>query len=39
MGYSYQELAVMFGKPSADAARVSVSRALMRLADALRQSR
>jgi RNA polymerase sigma factor (sigma-70 family) len=39
MGYSYQELAVMFGKPTADAARVSVSRALMRLADALRHAR
>jgi DNA-directed RNA polymerase specialized sigma24 family protein len=39
MGYSYQELAVMFGKPSADAARVSVSRALVRLADVLRQTR
>jgi DNA-directed RNA polymerase specialized sigma24 family protein len=39
MGYSYQELAVMFGKPSPDAARISVSRALMKLAEVLRQSR
>jgi RNA polymerase sigma-70 factor, ECF subfamily len=38
MGYSYQELAVMFGKPAADAARVSVSRALMKLAEALRSN-
>ena len=39
MGYSYQELAVMLGKPSPDAARVSVSRALVKLADILRHVR
>jgi RNA polymerase sigma-70 factor (ECF subfamily) len=30
--YSYQELAVALGKPSADAARVAVTRAIVRLA-------
>lgn len=37
MGYSYAEVAVMLGKPSADAARVAVSRALVRLAEELRR--
>lgn len=32
IGYSYEELAVALGKPSADAARKSASRALLRLA-------
>jgi len=36
MGYSYAEIAVMMGRPSADAARVAVSRALLRLAEELR---
>jgi RNA polymerase sigma factor (sigma-70 family) len=36
MGYSYAEVAVMLRKPSADAARVAVSRALIRLAEQLR---
>ena len=36
MGYSYGELAVMLGKPSPDAARVAVSRALVRLAETMR---
>ena len=36
MGFSYGELAVMLGKPSPDAARVAVSRALVRLAEAMR---
>jgi len=36
MGFSYGELAAMFGKPSPDAARVAVSRALVRLAEAMR---
>jgi RNA polymerase sigma-70 factor (ECF subfamily) len=36
MGFSYQEIAVMFGKPSPDAARVAVSRALVRLAEVMR---
>jgi RNA polymerase sigma-70 factor (ECF subfamily) len=36
MGYSYAEIAVMMAKPSPDAARVAVSRALLRLAEVLR---
>jgi RNA polymerase sigma-70 factor (ECF subfamily) len=36
MGFSYGELAVMLGKPTPDAARVAVSRALVRLAEAMR---
>jgi RNA polymerase sigma-70 factor (ECF subfamily) len=36
MGYSYAELAVMLGKASPDAARVAVSRALVRLAEVMR---
>jgi RNA polymerase sigma-70 factor (ECF subfamily) len=39
MGFSYQEIAVMLGKPSPDAARVAVSRALVRLAGAMRNGR
>jgi RNA polymerase sigma factor (sigma-70 family) len=39
MGYSYDELAVMLGKPTSNAARVSVSRALVKLADAMRNVR
>jgi RNA polymerase sigma factor (sigma-70 family) len=39
MGYSYQELALMLGKPSPDAARVVVSRALVKLAEILRHVR
>jgi RNA polymerase sigma-70 factor (ECF subfamily) len=35
MGLSYQELAVVLGKPSPDAARVAVSRALLRLAEVM----
>jgi RNA polymerase sigma factor (sigma-70 family) len=37
MGFSFQELAVMMGKPSADAARVAVSRALVRLAEQMKR--
>ena len=33
MGYSYEELAVALGKPTADAARKAAQRALVRLAD------
>ena len=33
MGGSYQEVAQALGKPSADAARMAVSRALLRLAE------
>ncbi len=36
MGYSYEEMAVMLGKPTAEAARVAVSRALVRLAEVMR---
>lgn len=39
MGYSYEELAVMLGRPSAEAARIAVSRALVKLAEALRHGR
>lgn len=39
MGCSYQEIAEMLGKPTADAARVAVSRALVRLAEAMRHER
>jgi RNA polymerase sigma-70 factor (ECF subfamily) len=35
MGYRYEELALMLGSPSPDAVRVSVSRALLRLAKAM----
>lgn len=35
--YSYEELAVSLGKPSADAARMAVTRALKRLAAELRR--
>jgi RNA polymerase sigma-70 factor (ECF subfamily) len=38
MGYDYKELAVMLGKPTANAARVCVSRALLKLAAAMRSS-
>jgi len=36
LGYSYQEVADALGKPSADAARMAVSRALIRLAQEMR---
>ena len=36
LGYSYEELAQILGKPSADAARKAAQRALMRLAEELR---
>jgi DNA-directed RNA polymerase specialized sigma24 family protein len=34
--YSYAELAVVLNKPTADAARVAVTRAMKRLADGMR---
>jgi RNA polymerase sigma-70 factor, ECF subfamily len=34
---SYQDVAVALGKPSVDAARMAVSRALLRLADEMRR--
>jgi len=39
MDYSYEELAVMLGKSSPGAARVAVSRALVRLAEAMGRGR
>lgn len=36
--YSYEELAVALGKPTANAARVAVTRALRRLTDEMRQA-
>jgi hypothetical protein len=33
MQQSYQEIATLHGKPSADAARMAVSRAIVRLAE------
>jgi RNA polymerase sigma factor (sigma-70 family) len=39
MGYRYEELALMLGSPSANAARASVSRALVRLAKAMHSVR
>lgn len=39
LGYSYQELATLLGKPSPDAARVAVSRALVRLAERMGHGR
>ena len=36
MGYSYAEVAVMLGKPTAEAARQTVARALVRLAEEMR---
>lgn len=38
MGFSYAEVAVMLDKPSPDAARVAVARALVRLAEAMRNA-
>ena len=39
MGYSYAEIAVALSKPSANAARMSVTRALMRLAREIARGR
>ena len=38
LGLSYQELAEVIGRPSADAARMAVGRALVKLAAHLRPS-
>ena len=38
MGYSYDELAEMLGKPTADAARKVAQRALVRLAEEMRRA-
>jgi RNA polymerase sigma-70 factor, ECF subfamily len=39
MGYTYEELADILGKPSADAARKAAQRALVRLAEEMRRER
>ena len=39
MDYSYQEVAAALGKPSADAARMTVTRALLRLAEEMNNER
>jgi RNA polymerase sigma-70 factor (ECF subfamily) len=39
MGYTYEELAEALGKPTADAARKTAQRALVRLADEMDQTR
>ena len=39
MGYSYEELAEALGKPTADAARKTAQRALLRLADEMKRER
>ena len=39
LGCSYAEIAETFGRPSADAVRMSVSRALVRLAEEMRRAR
>ena len=39
MGYTYEELAEVMGKPSADAARKAAERALLRLAEAMGHAR
>jgi DNA-directed RNA polymerase specialized sigma24 family protein len=37
MGCSYAEVAELMGKPSVDAARMAVSRALVKLAEEMRR--
>jgi RNA polymerase sigma-70 factor (ECF subfamily) len=39
LGFNYQEIAEQLGKPSADAARMAVGRAIARLADEMRRNR
>jgi RNA polymerase sigma-70 factor, ECF subfamily len=39
LGYSYEELAVMLDKPTADAARKTAQRALVRLAEEMKRGR
>ena len=39
LGYSYQELALMLEKPTADAARKAAQRALVRLAEEMKRGR
>lgn len=35
LGYSYEEIALLVGKPTPDAARMAVARAIKRLADVM----
>ena len=37
MGYSYEELAEVLGKPTAEAARKAAQRALVRLAEEMKR--
>jgi RNA polymerase sigma factor (sigma-70 family) len=37
LGYTYEQLALVLGRPSGEAARVAVRRALLRLSDAMRR--
>jgi RNA polymerase sigma-70 factor (ECF subfamily) len=39
LGFDYQAIATQLGKPSADAARMAVTRAMVRLADKMGESR
>lgn len=39
LAYGYEQIAAAFGKPSPDAARVAVSRALLRLAEGMARDR
>jgi RNA polymerase sigma-70 factor (ECF subfamily) len=39
LGYSYEELAAMLDKPTADAARKAAERALVRLAEEMKRGR
>ena len=39
LGYSYEEMAVMLDKPSAEAARKMAQRALVRLAEEMKRGR
>ena len=39
LGYDYDELAAALGKPSGEAARLAVRRALLRLAEVMRDAR
>lgn len=39
LGFDFDEIAIQLGKPSADAARMAVSRAITRLADEMRPKR
>lgn len=39
LGYDYEELATVLGKPTSEAARVAVHRAMLRLAEVMRDGR